>query len=161
MIFKMYIFSFFNHYINGDNMEENINALDELHKGSCMGMDAIHFILDKVEDESFKKILDKQYQTYKSINEDIEKIYPKYNEGKPHSTGAMTKAMTYSGIEMKTMNDTSNSKIAELLIQGTNMGIIEGRRILNNKKVDEEVEHLVDRYVGMQEKYLEVLKKYL
>ena len=121
MIFKMYIFSFFNHYINGDNMEENINALDE----------------------------------------DIEKIYQKYNEGKPHSTGAMTKAMTYSGIEMKTMNDTSNSKIAELLIQGTNMGIIEGRRILNNKKVDQEVEHLVDRYVGMQEKYLEVLKKYL
>ena len=142
-------------------MEENINALDEIHKGSCMGMDAIHFILEKVEDESFKDILEKQYQTYQNINKDIEKIYPKYNEGKPHSTSAMTKAMTYSGIEMKTMSDTSNSKIAELLVQGTNMGIIEGRKILNNKKVDSEVEHLIDRYVGMQEKYLEVLKKYL
>ena len=142
-------------------MEENINALDEIHKGSCMGMDAIHFILEKVEDESFKDILEKQYQTYQNINKDIEKIYPKYNEGKPHSTSAMTKAMTYSGIEMKTMSDTSNSKIAELLVQGTNMGIIEGRKILNNKKVDNEVEHLIDRYVGMQEKYLEVLKKYL
>ena len=142
-------------------MEENINALDEIHKGSCMGMDAIHFILEKVEDESFKDILEKQYQTYQNINKDIEKIYPKYNEGNPHSTGAMTKAMTYSGIEMKTMTDTSNSKIAELLVQGTNMGIIEGRKILNNKKVDSEVEHLIDRYVGMQEKYLEVLKKYL
>ncbi len=142
-------------------MEENINALDELHKGSCMGMDAIHFILDKVEDESFKEILNKQYKTYQNINKDIEKIYPEYNDGKPHSTGAMTKAMTYSGIEMKTMSDTSNSKIAELLIQGTNMGIIEGRKILNNKKIDQEVEHLVDRYVGMQEKYLEVLKRYL
>ena len=142
-------------------MEENINALDEMHKGCCMGVDAIHFILDKVEDKSFKKILDKQYNTYENIKQDIEDIYPEYNDGKPHETSMMNKAMTKSGIDMKTMTDKSNSKIAELLIQGTNMGIIEGRRILNNKKVSEQVEHLLDRYVGMQEKYLEILKSYL
>lgn len=40
-------------------MDENeMNVLDELNKGSCMGMDAIHFVLDKVEDENLKKILD-------------------------------------------------------------------------------------------------------
>ena len=27
---------------------ENINSLDEIHKGACMGMDAIHFIIEKV-----------------------------------------------------------------------------------------------------------------
>ena len=45
----------------------------------------------------------------------------------------MNKVMTWYGIEMKTMFDKSNSKIAELLLQGTNMGIIEGRKLLNNK----------------------------
>ncbi len=140
---------------------ENINALDEMHKGCCMGTDAISYILDKVEDDSFKNILEKQSKTYENIKKDIEKIYPEYNDGKPHETNMMTKAMTKSGIEMKTMNDKSNSKIAELLIQGTNMGIIEGRKILNNKKIDDKVRHLLDRYVGMQEKYLEVLKSYL
>ena len=35
-------------------MKENINVLDELNKGACMGMDAIHFILDKLEDQKFK-----------------------------------------------------------------------------------------------------------
>ena len=39
---------------------ENINALDEMHKGCCMGTDAISYILDKVEDDSFKNILEKQ-----------------------------------------------------------------------------------------------------
>ena len=34
---------------------EDINALDEIHKGSCMGVDAINFILDKVEDEKYMK----------------------------------------------------------------------------------------------------------
>ena len=40
----------------------------------------------------------------------------------------MNKMMTWYGIQMRTMNEKSNSKISELLKQGTNMGIIEGRR---------------------------------
>ena len=47
---------------------ENINALDEIHKGSCMGMDAINFILEKVEDLNLKNILKKQYKFYQKIN---------------------------------------------------------------------------------------------
>ena len=62
---------------------------------------------------------------------------------------------------MKTITDKSDSKIAELLLQGTNMGIIEGRRILNNKKLDEEVSNILKDYVTMQEKCVEKLKDYL
>ena len=43
---------------------ENINALDELNKGATMGMEAIHFIIDKVEDDNFKSVLDKEYKKY-------------------------------------------------------------------------------------------------
>ena len=142
-------------------MKENINALDEIHKGSCMGMDAIHFIIEKVADMKFKDILEKQYESYQKISREIEDIYPKYNDDKPHETSTVNKVMTFYGIEMKTFMDESSSKIAELLIQGTNMGIIEGRKVLNNKKTNEEVEKIVDKYVNMQEKYLEDLKNYL
>ncbi len=141
--------------------EENINALDEIHKGAYMGMDAINFVLDKVEDDKLKKVLQKQYDDYQQIANRIEEIYPKYNNDEPHKTGAMTKAMTWYGIEMKTLTDKSNSKIAELLMQGVNMGIIEGRKVLNNKKIDQEVRDIIDKYVTMQETSVEVLKKYL
>lgn len=141
--------------------EENINALDEIHKGACMGMDAINFVLDKVEDDKLKKVLEAEYNQYKDISKDIEKIYPKYNNDKPHETTVMNKAMTWYGIEMKTMNDKSNSKIAELLLNGVNMGIIEGRKILNNKNINEEVREIIKAYVEMQEESVEVLKQYL
>lgn len=140
---------------------EDINALNEINKGTCMGMDAITYVLDKVKDKGFKKIIKEQYNDYHIIEEEITKIYPKYNEGKPQETNAFTKAMTWSGVEMKTMMDNSNSKIAELLLQGVNMGIIEGRKILNKKKLNEEVRDIVKKYVTMQEKNVEVLKKYL
>lgn len=143
-------------------MKENINVLDELNKGACMGMDAIHFILDKVEDKQFKESMEVQYNKYKDISRRINDIYSKYNsEDKPHETSMMNKAMTWYGIEMKTFNDHSDSKIAELLLQGTNMGIIEGRKLLNNKEVDDEVHALMQEYVTMQEDSVENLKKYL
>lgn len=143
-------------------MKENINALDEINKGACMGMDAIEDILDKVEDSKFKSLLEKQYEFYESIKEDITNIYDKYNsDDTPHETSVMNKVMTWSGINMKTMTDHSNSNIAELLLQGTNMGIIEGRRILNKKEINKDVEDIIDKFVKKQEKYVEDLKKFL
>ncbi len=141
--------------------KDNINALDEINKGACMGMDAIHFTLDKVEDEKLKNVLKKQYSDYEDIAKRVEKIYPEYNNGEPHKTNAMTKTMTWYGIEMKTLTDKSNSKIAELLLQGVNMGIIEGKKILNNKALDEKVVDIINKYVSMQEVAVEVLKEYL
>ena len=40
-------------------MKENINALDEINKGATMGMDAIHFIIDKIDGSDFKDIVNK------------------------------------------------------------------------------------------------------
>ncbi len=141
--------------------ENNINVLDDLNKGTTMGMDAITFILDKVEDKKLKDVLNIQYNEYKEINEEIVNIYSKYSDKEPHETNAVNKAMTWYGIEIKTFMDKSNSKIAELLLQGTNMGIIEGRKLLNHKDADKKVNDLVQKYVDMQEKAVEELKKFL
>ena len=145
------------------NDENEVNVLDELNKGACMGKDVIHFILDKIEDEKLKEELNNQYSGYKAISDKIQKLYPEYSEDKdkPHETNAMNKVMTWYGIEMKTLVDESTSKIAELLLQGTNMEIIEGRKLLNHKPVDETVHSIAQDYVSMQEKAVENLKKFL
>jgi len=143
------------------NEEKEINVLDELNKGACMGMDAIHFIMDKVEEEGLKKELDIQYNKYKKIHDEICDLYPEYSDNEPHDTSAMNKVRTWYGIEMKTLLDSTTSKLAELLMQGTNMGIIEGRRLLNHKSTDEAINNLVREYVEMQEAAVENLKKFL
>lgn len=141
----------------------NIKVLDEVNKGATMGMDAIHYVSDKVGDERFKNVLDVEYNKYKKIANRVDDIYSQYNYKKePHETNVMTKMMTWYGINMKTMNDQSNSKISELLMQGTNMGIIEGRRLLNNNpSVDNQVKQILSDFVVMQEDSVETLKKYL
>ena len=126
-----------------------------------MGRDAIHLIMDKVKDDNLRKELNRQYAKYKETNEKICKLYPEYNEGEPHKTGTMNKVMTWYGIEMKTLLDDSTSKIAELFMQGTNMGIIEGRRLLNDKNMDEDVHKICEEYVAFQEDAVEKLKPFL
>ena len=74
----------------------------------------------------------------------------------------MEKMMTFWGIEMKTMTDDTTSKLSELLMQGTNMGIIEGRRLINqNSDIAPDVENILNDFVVMQEDSVETLKKYL
>ena len=141
--------------------ENNINVLDELHKGCCMGIDAISFVLNKVDGKEFKELLEKQQEKYEDIAKKIEDLYENYSEKEPHETTTMNKAMTWYGVQMNTINDKSTSKLAELLTQGTNMGIIEGRKLLNHKNVDKKVESLVKKYVNMQEDCIEKLKEFL
>ena len=143
-------------------MNDNINALDELNKGASMGRDTINYVLDKVEDKKLKKILDNQLKEYGRLLEKIEKIYPKYNKNKePHEINRMEKAMAKKGIEMRLFVDDSTSKISELFLKGTNMGIIEGRRLLNNKSIDGKVHSLISEFVNMQEEYEKKLKEFL
>ena len=141
----------------------NVKVLDEMNKGTTMGMNAIHYVSDKVGDDRFKKVLDVEYGKYKEISDRIENVYSQYTtEKEPHETSKMEKMMTWYGINMRTMTDKSNSKISELLIQGTNMGIIEGRRLLNNNpSIDTEVRQILNDFVVMQEDSVETLKKYL
>ena len=146
----------------GDIMEENINILDELNKGACMGMGSIDMIKNKVQNEDFKKTLDTIYKRYEEISRKINKLYYKYDRvDDPKETSPINKAMLWSGIEMKTIADTSDSKLAELLLNGVNMGIIEGRKIFNNKSMDIEVLDITKEFIRMQEDSIDILKQYL
>ena len=141
--------------------ENNIDILDELNKGCCMGSDAVKFILEKIEDKKFKKVCEDLLEEYEDLEERINKVYDKYSDDDPHETNAMNKVMTWSGIQMRTMNDGSDSKLAEMLLQGLNMGIIEGRRLINQKDEDSKVKEIMQEYVDMQEEYVEEIKEFL
>ena len=143
--------------------ENDLNVLDEVNKGATMGMDAIEFIEKKVGDENFRNVLNVEYKKYKEISKRANDLYSNYTyEKNPHETGAMEKVMTWWGIQMKAMNDKSNSNLSELLLNGTNMGIIEGRRLLNqNPNINQNIHTLLADFVKLQEDSVETLKQYL
>lgn len=142
-------------------MDNNINILDELNKGCCMGIDSLNYIIPMIDESKFRNLLEKQLIEYEDLSRRITLLYKEYTDTDIHETNIMTKAMTWYGIKMDTMMNKSISNVADLFIKGTNMGIVEGKKLLNNKTMDKKVHKICSEYVKMQEEYLDKLKEYL
>ena len=70
--------------------------------------------------------------------------------------------MGWFDIQMSTLTDNSDSKIAEMLLKGTNMGIIEGVKLLNhNPETTDSIKNILTNFIQFRENNVERLKKYL
>lgn len=140
---------------------QEIEILKEISKDSKMGMDSINMVGEKVQDEKFQKLLDEQHNEYQNIFDRTQEILKQHGE-KIEDVPAMQKMMGWMGIQMNTMNDKSNSQLSELLIQGNDMGIIKGHKLLNNNEfTTPEIQNLLSDFVRLQEKNIDDLKKWL
>lgn len=142
-------------------MESPGYILNEINKGIKMGMDSISNVSEKVQEDDFKKALKFQYDQYNDILNKVNQELSHYNDF-PKKLNPMQKAMGWFSVEFNTMEDKSISKIAEMMIQGTNMGIIKGVKLLNhNPNTEQPVKNILTEFVQFQENTVEQLKKYL
>ena len=135
--------------------------LNQINKGIKMGMDSISSISEKVTDDKLKDDLQFEYNKYNEILNNVNAELGKYDEF-PKEVNTAQKMMWWFDIQINTLNDASDSKIAEMLIKGTNMGIIEGVKLLNNNpETSGSIKNILNNFVQFQENTVEQLKKYL
>ena len=144
-------------------MDENINLtiLNEIAKAAKMGMESISYVTEKVGDESMKENLSTQYSGYGNIVEKVNDQFQTYGEV-PDEAPARDKMMSWMGVQMNTITDKSNSHIAEMMIQGNIMGIVECQKLINhNPYADEPVKNLLHEFVTFQNNNIEKMKEFL
>ena len=140
---------------------KNIEILNKIHKGIVMGMESISVLEPKVGDRNFRDDLNTQYNEYGKILDKINSTATTSNI-ELADTSAGEKVMGWANLQMNTMVDKSNSQISEILIRGNTMGIIEGRKLLNqNPDSAQEVKDILNEFVKLQENNIEKLKTYL
>ncbi|MCX4303201.1 MAG: hypothetical protein OSJ66_04245 [Clostridia bacterium] len=140
---------------------DDLTILNEIHKGVTMGMASLELVSDKTQDQTLKDDLSFQYNEYQNTLNTVNNRFK--NEGEiPDDTPINTKLMGWTGIQFNTLADTSNSKLSELLIQGYDMGIIKGVKLLNqNPEASEDVKNILNGFISMQENCIDRLKKFL
>lgn len=140
---------------------DDIDILKEINKNTKMGMDSLTTVIKKAEDQEFKNLLNTQHDEYQNIYDRTQELLIQ-NHVEMDDTTPMQKAMSWMGIQFNTATDTSNSNLSELLIQGNDMGIVKGTRLLNNYSfMNNEIKNVLSDFVRLQEKNIEDLKKYL
>lgn len=143
-------------------MDKNdLLVLDELNKGCSMGIESLQAIEDKASNKPFKRLLFNLIKKYEEMSKDINELHEIETDTEAKDTSTVSKAMTWGGIQMRTIADSTDSHLAELTMQGLNMGIIEGRKFLNHGDIDKRVLKILREYVDVQEEYVEEFKEYL
>lgn len=114
---------------NSNTFQLDLAVLNEVSKIAKMGMDSISYLAPKVSDKEMRKVLVAMYSQYGNTQSQINQHFEKYGEI-PDSTPFRDKMMSFAGVQFNTLKDRSNSHIAEIMIQGTLMGVIECQKFL-------------------------------
>ena len=144
-------------------MDENINLtiLNEIAKATKMGMSSINFVSDKITDEIMKENLSTQYAEYGKILNKVNTEFEKYGEI-PDDEPIGAKMMSWTGFKMNTMMDKSNSHIADLMMQGNLMGIIESQKLLNHSpEMEPQIKDILNEFITLQNNNIEKMKQFL
>lgn len=144
-----------------EKFDRTVKLIDDAYKTVRMGSYAIDCIMDKIEDKKLESLMHKQNKYYLESTKSIEALAPKFNH-ELSDINCMAKGMSGASINMKTMFNKENSHIAEMLIEGTTMGITTLIKERNeNNDLDKDLLGIVDKIIGYLEDFVESLKEFL
>lgn len=142
-------------------VDENANLLKEIYKATKMGLKATQLIIPKVHDEPLREQIERQGEDYKGIAVKAESMLKKTGE-KPHSKCEIKEAMLWGAVQMNTIVNKKPTHIAEIMISGTTMGIIDMTKKLNElDTADAGSKKLAEEFIQNQQKSIDELKKHL
>lgn len=135
--------------------------IDLAYKNVRMASFAIDCIIDKIEDKKLEELLRKQNDFYLDTTEIIEKLSTELSH-EPTDINALLKGSSFASINMKTMVNHETAHIAEMLVQGTTMGITEiFKAKRENPTTNKKLIEIVDSIANSEELFIESLKHFL
>ena len=143
-------------------VKKSEEILAEIYRNCQLALESISDILPEIEDEGIKAEILRQHEEYAKIcgraaclarDKALELKEP----------NPMKKAMMWGSIKMNTLTDNSRAHIAEMMIQGTVMGITSLKTSLSElpKDDDEEITALLKDLIALEEEFEKKLKTFL
>ena len=141
--------------------QDTIRLLRECDAGIRMGIASIEDVEKHAKGEGMKQILSDCREAHEMISEDLEKELARFqDEGK--NPNPIAKGMSWMKTEMKLAMHESDSTIADLMVDGCNMGIKSLSRYLNEyKAADEEAKGIAKRLIALEDSLAQDLRAYL
>ena len=142
-------------------MEQTEKLLQSIVENARMGIYACEQLLTKSDDFKIRKEIMLEKQHYSEIARDAEqRMYEKGIEPKPE--GMMQRMGMWMGMQMNTINDRSTAHIADMLIQGATMGIVEMTKARNsNPDASKQAQQIAADFITGQQEAVDRLKSFL
>ena len=141
-------------------MLPEMELLQYIYKTADMGCDGIHAVEEHARQEMRTELM-RELSEYVEIRGEADTLIQQKGD-KPAGAGAMAKMSASMMSAGQLAMDDSRSRIAEMMIQGTTMGIVKTiRHIRDYEGDDPAVRKLAQKLLDTQEKNVEKMKAFL
>lgn len=141
--------------------QDTIKLLRECDAGVKMGVDSISDVLGHVSDGGLEQKLTHCKQEHEKLETEIESLLGRYrDQGK--NPNPMAKGMSRMKTNMKLSVKDTDATVADLMIDGCNMGVKSLNRYLNQyKAADETSKDIAKRLIHLEEQLALDIRRYL
>ena len=135
--------------------DRSIECLNKIYQGAQMGCESISLLTEKVTDAQLLNDLHEQHDQYA-------KISCQASQELSQRKGPLAQANLWSGVQLNTLMDKSANHIAEIMINGNTMGLIETTRTMKQySDVQPEIQSLGQALIQTEESGIQKMKNYL
>ena len=141
--------------------QDTIKLLRECDAGIQMGVDSIDDVLNRVKSEKMREFLSKCKKEHQELDAEVQELLEKYrDDGK--DPNPVAKGMSWMKTTMKMAMDDSDATIADLMVDGCDMGVKSLSRYLNQYEAADEVsKDICKRLIKLEEKLGRQMRGYL
>lgn len=143
-----------------------MNAIQELlnfvYQNSEMGAISIDRLSEYANDEAFLAALRDQKREYLSVNAAARDALCRSGCDE-RGLGALSKIKTYLMIDLQSLSDRSTQRLAEMMVLGSTMGIIDAKKNLRRYQNEQlgEAQALMNTLCRLEERNVESMKRFL
>ena len=142
-------------------MDRNLDYLSDIYRGVRMGAETLDTIIKRTEGKSIKQELMREKHTYRAFeNKLLDELHNR--KQRPQPATKAKRRMAKMGIIMNTALDNTPSHVADLVIQGNNMGIIGMNKAINHHRYcDKKITELANELITIQKENIDNLTRFL
>ena len=141
-------------------LSEN-QLLNHIYQTAEMGQEGIQSVLKYAEEPRLVSALNSQLTEYGKLQDAAGSMLQARGEP-PKGLGPVAKASSEMMSTMKAMTDRSASNIAEMMIQGSTMGVTKSLRTIRDCNLkDDGVRRLADKLLKTEQANIEEMKRFL
>ena len=130
--------------------QDTVRLLRECDAGAKMGVSSIDDVMEYVRDSEFRRILMEGKQDHEKLTEDIRQLLNRYgDDGK--EPAAIAKGMSWIKTNVKLAVNESDETVADLMVDGCDMGVKSLSKYLNKyKAADEDSKDIAKRLIHLE-----------
>ena len=144
------------------DFKQTEEILSEIYRNAQLALQSIANILPQVEDEEVRNELSAQHEEYEKFSSRAAML-AKDKGLELKEPNPFKKMMMWGSIKMNSMMDNSRAHIADMMLQGTVMGITALRKSQSETCIEgaDDILQLLDEMIAAEERFEKKWKEYV